>query len=174
MRRRLRPITAAAVAIMLVASTLPASAHTRSRQPVVEIATGAVVGTSVAVRGAGAVTATLRTHGLEPGHAYTVWAVIFNDPAHCVDGCDGSDLANPEVGGVSVLATGGVARRDHRQFRLRLAGTDGLENPAGAEIHLVVRSHGPAIAGLIGEQISTLNGGCPPNTCANVLMAKHA
>lgn len=42
-----------------------------------------------------------------------------------------------------------------------LEGTDhGLTNPEGAEIHLVLRSHGPRIPGLVEEQRSTFAGGC--------------
>ena len=36
----------------------------------------------------------------------------------------------------------------------------GLTNPAGAEVHLVVRSHGPRIPGMVREQRSTFAGGC--------------
>ncbi len=36
----------------------------------------------------------------------------------------------------------------------------GLTNPAGAEIHLVMRSHGPLIPGRVPEQRSTFAGGC--------------
>lgn len=40
-------------------------------------------------------------------------------------------------------------------------GTDhGLTNPEGAEIHLVLRSHGPRIPGLVEAQRSTFAGGC--------------
>lgn len=42
-----------------------------------------------------------------------------------------------------------------------LKGADyGLTNPAGAEVHLVVRSHGPRIPGEVDEQRSTFDGGC--------------
>jgi hypothetical protein len=42
-----------------------------------------------------------------------------------------------------------------------LEGVDhGLTNPAGAEVHLVVRSHGPRIPGEVAEQRSTFAGGC--------------
>jgi len=42
-----------------------------------------------------------------------------------------------------------------------LEGEDyGLINPAGAEVHLVVRSHGPTIPGMVSEQRSTFAGGC--------------
>ena len=42
-----------------------------------------------------------------------------------------------------------------------LQGADhGLTNPEGAEVHLVVRSHGPRIPGKVAEQRSTFAGGC--------------
>lgn len=42
-----------------------------------------------------------------------------------------------------------------------LDGTDyGLTNPAGAEVHLVVRSHGPRIPGSVAEQRNSFAGGC--------------
>lgn len=42
-----------------------------------------------------------------------------------------------------------------------LEGEDhGLTNPAGAEVHPVVRSHGPRISGMVAEQRSTCAGGC--------------
>lgn len=40
----------------------------------------------------------------------------------------------------------------------------GLHNPMGAEIHFVLRDHGPAQEGLEEEQTSTINGGCDPAT----------
>lgn len=36
----------------------------------------------------------------------------------------------------------------------------GLLRPRTAEIHVVIRTHGPAIPGMVREQISTFNGGC--------------
>jgi hypothetical protein len=42
-----------------------------------------------------------------------------------------------------------------------LEGTDhGLTNPEGAEVHLVVRSHGPRIPGQVAAQRTTFAGGC--------------
>lgn len=38
----------------------------------------------------------------------------------------------------------------------------GLTNPTQAEIHAVVRTHGPVIPGMVDEQIHTFNGGCDP------------
>lgn len=36
----------------------------------------------------------------------------------------------------------------------------GLTDPSGAEVHLVIRSHGPLIPGKVAEQRSTFAGGC--------------
>jgi hypothetical protein len=50
---------------------------------------------------------------------------------------------------------------DHFAQEFELEGIDhGLTNPEGAEVHLVVRSHGPLIPGQVAEQRSTFAGGC--------------
>jgi hypothetical protein len=48
--------------------------------------------------------------------------------------------------------------------------TPGLHegNGFGAEVHIVIRAHGLIIPTAITDQLSMFNGGCPPNTCANV------
>lgn len=40
----------------------------------------------------------------------------------------------------------------------------GLADPMGAEVHFIVRTHGPAIPDLINEQLLTAWGGCPDPT----------
>lgn len=52
--------------------------------------------------------------------------------------------------------------------------TPGLHqgNGFGAEVHLLVRTHGTIISTAITDQLSIINGGCPPNTCANVESAQ--
>ena len=47
----------------------------------------------------------------------------------------------------------------------------GIINSYKAEYHLIVRSHGPVIPELIAEQLSSLNGGCPPNTCQDLQLS---
>lgn len=148
-------------------------AHRYDRGEVTGIDDGARTGVSVLHRSRRGVRAVLRTSGLDPRHAYTVWAVVFNHPEHCDGACDSTDLTNPDVEGVSTWLTGRVAGRGPTVFAGRLRVGDELTNPTGAEIHLIVRTHGPVIRGLRREQITTLNGGCPPNTCANVQMAIH-
>lgn len=60
---------------------------------------------------------------------------------------------------------------------------EGLTNPMGADIHLIVRDHGPIIPELLHEQISTFGGGCinappgtgkpGPNTCEDLQFSVH-
>lgn len=44
-----------------------------------------------------------------------------------------------------------------------------------AEIHIVVRGHGPALEDPedLKAQLTQLNGGCPPNACGNVQASLH-
>ena len=44
-------------------------------------------------------------------------------------------------------------------------------NGFGAEVHLVIRTHGDILPDAIAAQLSMINGGCPPNTCVNVQVA---
>ena len=136
----------------------------------------------------------LRSRGLTPGHAYTVWWVVFNNPSECVDGCfldeitqaqeaaaDPNDDIDPPPSEVSVLyADGAIAnRRGRATFRAELEELDltgpvlfgpGLTNAQGAEVHAVVRTHGEASddPDILNEQLTTFNGGCPPNTCVDI------
>lgn len=132
---------------------------------------------------------TLQTTGLEPGSAYTVWWVVFNDPAGCEGGCGADDVnANPPRGDRTVFfAAGHVIGADGTgnfagQIPEGRPGTDQiflgdgiLDDSRSAEVHLVVRTHGQAIPGLVDEQISTFNGGgCPTvPVCTNKQAAVH-
>jgi len=127
--------------------------------------------------------------GLEPGDAVTAWWVVFNHPEFCSDGvCGGNDVLPPPGNtdaGVSVLYADGkvINAQGQAKFASILMPNDlngavfgpGLTNPMGAEIHLVLRTHGPMILEKRSEQLSSLNGGCdpePPNTpCKDVQFA---
>lgn len=110
------------------------------------------------------------------GDPYTLWVVIFNNPAACIDGCDASDLAIAEVGGsvfngtgaISVPngslhtngkpAPGGVLNMDFQVAAdalptglfLLVGDPAGLHagNGFGAEVHLVVDKHPPISPGM--------------------------
>ncbi|MDX1578014.1 MAG: hypothetical protein R3266_06000, partial [Gemmatimonadota bacterium] len=60
------------------------AAEIDAAQPVLDFATLSAVGTSKLVRTADGVSYRLSTSGLEPGNAYTLWFVVFNDPAGCL------------------------------------------------------------------------------------------
>lgn len=178
-RRRRRPVVAAALVAVLaltaIAAAPPAGAArpSRDRQAITSIDDGSTEGVSTLRRTDRGVRSVIRTTGLVRGDAHTVWAVVFNHPEACDGPCDGPDLANPEVGGASVRVTGRVVPAPRATFAGELQAGEALTNPRGAEIHLIVRTHGPVIRGLRHEQITTLNGGCPPNACANVQVAIH-
>ncbi|MEN8238466.1 MAG: hypothetical protein ABFR53_04595 [Actinomycetota bacterium] len=115
----------------------------------------------------------MNTDSLTPGDVVTVWYVIFNHPGACggsdaVEGprCGEADLfvddadvsvmwgAGTIVGGEGTAGWAGhlnigELNSPHPAFD----NGQGLDHPRGAEIHLVVRTHGPARPGYIGEQL---------------------
>lgn len=150
--------------------------------------TGAIVyrSATMLVRTRDDIAATVHTSGLTPGNVYTAWFAIFNDPRFCATRpCTPADLSNPSVQG-SLLGFGGrlvgadgVA--DFAEVRAvgdttnaQIAGP-GLQDTRRAEIHLAVRNHGAAALdpATFQQQLTTFNGGCPPNACATVQAAVH-
>jgi hypothetical protein len=111
----------------------------------------------------------VQSRNLVPGHAYTVWLAIFNDPANCVDGCGEDDIENgtgdPAViwSGVGGIANGGgnlngngyVSEGNPQGYQMLFGA---FSNAQGAEIHNVVRDHGPDTGNPL--QTSTFEGEC--------------
>ncbi|MFU8832950.1 MAG: hypothetical protein ACNA7J_12470 [Wenzhouxiangella sp.] len=143
----------------------------------------------------------LHTSELAPDSAYTVWWVVFNNPEYCQgDICGLQDLplpdfpdADPRVEAALLWATGDVSNDLGRaRFSAHLFagadapgevlfGPDPLLQDSNAEIHLIVRSHGPR-ATLTGDELNdaltTFAGGCAefeagPNDCADVQFSVH-
>jgi hypothetical protein len=130
----------------------------------------------------------VQTNGLQAGHAYTLWVVVVNNPGACAaTPCAPLEiLTNPAVGGQVTYGTGHVVGGSGQAGfggTLRagaipngwLSGV-GLENPLGAEVHLVLNDHGPALAEYLPEMIQTYRAGCttaslpaifPPSAIAN-------
>ncbi len=167
------------------------------------------VGRSVLTRTEAGVSAQLRTSGLEPREAVTLWWVVFNTPEGCSDACGENDIfigGDPAAGlyldGIAaadiVVAYGGRAianrhgsatiaasLREAGSVREVLFGAEPtLKDSEAAEIHLVLRSHGPAVPGMIDEQLGSYAGGClvflhPPaipdevGECADIQFAVH-
>jgi hypothetical protein len=149
------------------------------------------------VRNDNGVGVTVHTSGLVPGSADTVWWVFFNNPSACLHGMFGARcglgdvLSNPAslpsvqfaaghvIGGDGVGNYGAYfsagATPDCAGFGLPC---NGLLDARTADVHVVIRSHGDAIPGLVAEQISSFNGGCLPGEpnvgqCQNVQDSVH-
>ncbi len=174
------------------------------------------VGTSHIVRTPNGVNYQLSTTGLEPGHAYTLWMVIFNETGECLEPselptfCGPTDVVNdaarPDMMYAAGVVAGGSGQATFAGSR-RMGDSSGsingpvglpaygLENPAGAEIQLVVHHHGPMMPAYMPDMIQTVDGGCldagipepgadspwnnhefgnrGPNTCHSIQFAAH-
>lgn len=153
------------------------------------------------------VVATLHTRELTPDDVVTMWWVIFNEPANCTDACGEDDIfvvdqdgrlvigdnglelniEQVEAAKISVLgATGNViGENGEGHFSAVLTTGDNpnvvfgpsLLDPINAEIHLVLRTHGPLNPDALDEQIIAFNGGCaaefPNEPCQDVQFAVH-
>jgi hypothetical protein len=123
-------------------------------------------------RTASGISYSIHTRGLNPGHAYTVWVVVINDPAACSGTpCTPADiLTNPETESQVTYGTGHVAGSGgiggfggHLAAGPLPAGWlphQGLDDPLGAEIHLVLNDHGPKLADYMPGMIRTYRAGC--------------
>lgn len=124
---------------------------------------------------------TFQTSELDPDHAHTLWWVVFNNPDACEnDPCTEEDLvlrgdaAQAEVthaAGIVASPDGGAtltARLDGGEVANGWFGI-GFINPRGAEIHMVLRDHGPVITELLEDQLSTFRGGCTDESVPDVL-----
>lgn len=135
------------------------------------------------------ITATLTSAALEAHTAYSIWWVVFNRPQNCATPwkCGSGDLSNSAVG-PSVFWAGGflsdadgygdtqielVQGRTKRELFGPMKAT-GLQNIFAAEIHLVLRTHGPAgVAGPVADQIGSADLACPADGCKNVFFSVH-
>ena len=178
-------VVAAAVTAGLAGAT--GAEYTDSSSPVQAFADpDTPLGDSTVRRTADGVLATFQAGGVEPGQAITLWWVVFNQPENCsAPGCgpddifvggdpaaelDADAIANADI--VASYAAGTVSSTDGTvSMASRLtAGEPGagvifgdgavLEDAAAAEIHLVTRSHGPAVTGRVVDQTTSFEGGC--------------
>jgi hypothetical protein len=141
-------------------------------------------GSSTLARTARGISLTVNTSRLMPGNVYTVWWVVFNQPQNCAAApCGAADLpgtgGNPAVNASVFWATGSVADASGlASFAAHTAPGEiegevafglGLTNPLGAEVHGVVRDHGPP-DDLLGQLIQANS--CNP-TCEDVQAVIH-
>jgi hypothetical protein len=171
---------------LLAGSTVFAAGAARDTVDVIDFTSGVSIDSGVAVsnlvRTGHGVSMTIRTNMLDPG-TYTNWFVIFNNPGACASfPCTGPDLALPAVNGSVLFATGNVVGESgNGGFAAHLSEGDttgalfgpGLLDSRAAEVHLVVRYHGPVIPALMPAQINSFGGGCFVFACVDVQAAVH-
>jgi hypothetical protein len=197
---KMKPIVVAGIVLFTAIAVSPgliAQSGTTSTSPVIRIENGTeVVGaSSTLVRTANSIRMHVSTSDLDPGAAYTVWWVIFNNPEFCQGGCGLDDIMNPARRAATQVAVGYaaghvVSQSGRANFSARLTVGDlsgfgngdstppppfgpGLLDPMGAEVHLVIRTHGSQIPGLVDEQIHSFEGGCTINTCVDKQASIH-
>jgi hypothetical protein len=115
----------------------------------------------------------LETLGLTPGHAYTLLLATINSPGGCAASpCEPADVLGrtaaigADIVGVAdgtIAGADGTARFASFLPAGELPGAwfgNGLQDPAGAEIHLVVNDHGPFLPELGAAMVTTYRGGC--------------
>jgi hypothetical protein len=201
---KLRSMMLGVMALLLVVPAAQAAPADRSISSVWSFATGMEVpgASSQLVRTNKGISMSLRTNGLPAGDAVTVWWVIFNNPDACTTGeggfrCGEGDLFNPAVeasvqnAGGHVVGNGRYAVGSYLSegdtSGCALAAFDllctGLIDASVADVHLVVRSHGPALPAFLPDQFKSFGGACGnepeelggggPNTCEDLQFAVH-
>lgn len=146
-------------------------------------------GTATLLRTNNKISMTFKVDGLNPGHAYTIWWVIWNKPEECTTpyACDVVDFDMSEVVEVDALYAAGhvVGNSGKGNFSGSLKESDtsgsindlfalpayGLQDARTAEVHLVLRDHGPKIPGQVNDQINFYPGGCVTGDCNDPLFA---
>ncbi len=120
------------------------------------------------------VSGVIHTNDLDAG-AYTVWFVLWNDPSVCSGGCGLDDLgaagnfvgrATGKVVGPSGVGDFGASLKvGDISEALIDNGKLGLTDPLTAEVHMIVRYHGPVVPALMPGMIHSVGGGCGDFAC---------
>lgn len=179
MRRTFVALVVVALLTLAVGPAAALAASARTTAPTVQVWDGTVVGSSALVRTDNGISASFQSTNLPPGQAVTLWFVIFNSPADCIGGCGLDDiLFNPSAEADFLVAAGhviGESGSANFGAHLRVGDTSGsafpeiglpdrvtgLTNPWGAQVGLLVHSHGPKLTGqALKAQLSSFTGGC--------------
>ncbi len=191
-------LTVAAISLFAGAVPVFAAPATHDTSPVVwfkgATALGQVPGTVVSgahstlLRTDNGVGMTLHTSQIPPNTANTVWWIVFNNPQFCSHGmgglrCGGGDFGVAAVQASVLRAAGHVVGGDGvgdfaAYLQIGVVHTEvlfgpGLLNSRNADVHLVVRTHGAPIPGLVDQQIHSFGGGCAINTCLDIQATAH-
>jgi hypothetical protein len=167
----------------------PRASATHCSTDVYDATTLDVTGAATLIRNDNKISMTFHAENLTPGNAYTVWWVIWNKPENCAIpfACDLDDLLITQLVEVDVpfaaglvVGTDGVGSFAASRMEGDTTGSTNhlfnappfaLEDARTAEIHLLLRDHGPAIPGQVQEQISTFLGGCDVYACYEPMFA---
>jgi hypothetical protein len=181
MRRSMSALALAGLLSVTVgAGAMLAGSASRTVQPVSNLWDPAtVVGEASLVRTGAGLTAAYRSTDLPAGQAVTLWFIVFNNPSACAATCGLWDLLfNLEAEGDFLVGGGHVTGADGKGgFGGHLAVGDtsgsafpeigmpsrpiGLSNPWGAQVTILLHSHGPAMSGPdLVSQMSSFTGGC--------------
>lgn len=169
--------------LLMIAGWTPmnvSASHTMQTVDILSLANFAPVrGAATITRDMNSAWVNLYASGLKKKSAYTVWWVIFNDPSLCGDACGDEDADFEQAGVAACYAGGFVTGTDGvANVSVHLEGgdiADGQEciipgelaegNGYGAEIHVVIRSHGRMIRGRVDEQTGSYLGACDVRDC---------
>lgn len=164
--------------VLLAFTAIPATGMAQTAfqaADVMHFSTGeATTGAMTLSRSASSVQVRGSIAGLDKKSVYSVWWIIFNNPAGCVGGgdgiCTGDDVYPGGPADAAALNASGF-----------LTGTDGtgyfvgeletgappagmpccfgqLNDSVGAEIHIVIQTHGRAVAGTIATEMTLPTG----------------
>ncbi len=152
--------------------TAPVMWHAQAVALEDHIEAGPIDGASASlVATASGATVRFQTRELEPGHAYTLWYVLVNNPEACdTSPCTAADFfTNPAVDAQVTYGAGHVVGDSGQatfSAHLSVGSVEGwlpdrsFHNPLGAEYHFVINDHGPKLAEHMPGMIRTYRGGC--------------
>lgn len=137
---------------------------------------GDAVGASRFTRDATGISFELATSGLAPLNTYTIWWVLYKPDKTVLLASYATGAVALPNGMASFAASLPVGPLPKVDGRIVMASTAGamFDNPMGITVELVLRTHGPIRVEQLAEQLTTFDGACPPNTCANVQSVLHA
>lgn len=194
-KMKLKGILAAAAVALVASVPVSAGPPAQGTSNVWTFSGLSAVGTSTLSRLPGSVQMTLRANGLPAAEVVTVWWVIFNNPAACENGedpnpgtgfpgtkCGFLDLFEEDVNAAVVYAAGRlVGQSGVGNYAAYLSAgpvrnqvilgdeASPLDNPLGADIHLVIHPHDTADFPTIGQELHHF--GC--ESCPDYGFAAH-
>ena len=158
---RIATMLAAALYCAVAVQSAPAQAATVATGEVGTMS-GPVAGTAaLIVRTDQTITCAVQTTALDPGHAFSVWAIITEPDGDrfVFNFGGGASNANGDLAFAGVIRAGPVPPANGVNI---LAGGGVLDHTRDADVFLVIRSHGPVIPGMQHVQFTTISGGCLP------------